>query len=172
MKPGLEAEPTVYDGVQMRSKLEAQWAAALDFYEIDWAYEPQVYQLASGALYLPDFWLPELSTWIEVKGIGVPRLWKAEQFAEEVSDDMIVLIGFPSQDRYISHLRLEYPQWGDALGYDARFARCASCDRWQWLRPQVSRNCRGCGTKYEGFLARCGEIQFERQPEPLRMERA
>lgn len=163
-----EAEPTVYDGIQMRSKLEAEWASVLDFYGIDWAYEPEVFRLASGALYLPDFWLPELGTFLEVKGIGIPRLWKAEQFAEEVNAEMIVLIGFPSQYRYLSYLRHQYPQWRDALGYDTRFAKCASCGGWQWLRPQVSRACRMCGISYEGFLARSGEIQFE-QSEPVQI---
>ena len=36
-----------------------------------------------GDWYLPDFWLPGINTWLEVKGPGVPGLGKFEEFARE-----------------------------------------------------------------------------------------
>lgn len=49
--------PTVYRGVQMRSRLEATMAQALDTVaEGDWLYEPLCYADESGQ-YLPDFYL-------------------------------------------------------------------------------------------------------------------
>lgn len=50
----LQARPTIYNGVQMRSRLEAGFAAWLDRWDVNWTYEPQVFANATGQ-YLPDF---------------------------------------------------------------------------------------------------------------------
>lgn len=63
----MKAIQTRYAGCHFRSRLEARWAVALDHLGVKWEYEPQGFELPSGP-YLPDFWLPELKTWIEVKG--------------------------------------------------------------------------------------------------------
>ena len=62
-----EAIPTDYTGLQFRSKLEARWAVFLDHLRIEWVYEPQRFHHGNCS-YLPDFYLPNLKTWIEVKG--------------------------------------------------------------------------------------------------------
>lgn len=50
----LTARPTTYNGIEMRSRLEARFAAFLDSCEIPWEYEPRAF--ASGhQQYLPDF---------------------------------------------------------------------------------------------------------------------
>lgn len=58
--------PTEYRGVTYRSRLEARWAVFFDQLRIEHAYEYEGFQLESG-WYLPDFWLPELNTWLEIK---------------------------------------------------------------------------------------------------------
>lgn len=63
---GLEAS---YSGKIFRSRLEARWALLLDCLGIDWDYEPCHYQVGPALYYLPDFYLPRLETWLEVKGI-------------------------------------------------------------------------------------------------------
>lgn len=63
----IKAIETRYAGCHFRSRLEARWAVFFDSLGITWEYEPQGFELPSGR-YLPDFWLPELSTWYEVKG--------------------------------------------------------------------------------------------------------
>ncbi|WP_188274335.1 hypothetical protein [Streptomyces sp. CBMA152] len=80
-----ESLPTVYRGTAFRSALEASWAATLDSLGITWEYEPEMVTLPSGARYLPDFKLPEIGTWLEVKGTGVPRIEKAFEFGESLS---------------------------------------------------------------------------------------
>ena len=72
-KPYLQARPTVYRGIQMRSRLEATWAAWLD--ELGtwrWEYEPCCFA-DGGAQYLPDFRLygegDGEPTYLEVKGL-------------------------------------------------------------------------------------------------------
>jgi hypothetical protein len=66
---------TRYAGCRFRSRLEARWAVFFDHMGIRWEYEPQGFELthrlsleAGTFYYLPDFWLPELSLWAEVKG--------------------------------------------------------------------------------------------------------
>jgi hypothetical protein len=50
----LPARPTTYNGVKMRSRLEARFAGNLDRLETRWEYEPRAF--ASGKdQYLPDF---------------------------------------------------------------------------------------------------------------------
>lgn len=106
--------PTMYKGIQFRSRLEARWAVFFDTLGIEWEYEPQGYvvgmhwEIRPGEMlytfsdgtsgndwsrvvkesqgisvvsetpatgeedmewYLPDFWLPELGYWVEVKGV-------------------------------------------------------------------------------------------------------
>jgi len=78
----IEARPSWYGGTVFRSKLEADWAATLDDWRIVWQYEPETITLPSGVTYIPDFWLPELGIWLEVKGTGVPRIEKAVELGQ------------------------------------------------------------------------------------------
>ncbi len=56
---------TTYDGVEMRSKMEARTARVFDELEIEWKYEPEAFYLHNGMTYIPDFYLPNLDTWVE-----------------------------------------------------------------------------------------------------------
>jgi len=63
-----KAIQTRYKGYHFRSRLEARWAVFFDCIGVKWLYEPQGFTLKSGENYLPDFYLPEIDTWLEVKG--------------------------------------------------------------------------------------------------------
>lgn len=63
---GVKPIPTLYKGVKFKSRLEARWAVFYDYLEINWLYEYEGYTLKSG-WYLPDFWLPGLDCWVEIK---------------------------------------------------------------------------------------------------------
>ncbi len=52
--PHIQARPTIYKGVQMRSRLEAAFAQFLDNHTMAWVYEPNAYGSDNGQ-YLPDF---------------------------------------------------------------------------------------------------------------------
>lgn len=70
--------PTRYAGCWFRSRLEARWAVAFDFLGLTWEYEAQGYRCGHRLTlvgegtetfpYLPDFWLPDLGVFAEVKG--------------------------------------------------------------------------------------------------------
>lgn len=74
---------TRYAGCRMRSRLEARHAVLLDHLGITWEYEAQGFQLASGKRYLPDFKLPDLKLFLEIKGTepGAADLDKIREFA-------------------------------------------------------------------------------------------
>lgn len=57
---------TSYRGYRFRSRLEARWAVFFDALDIAWKYETEGYEV-DGHRYLPDFHLPDLSLWCEVK---------------------------------------------------------------------------------------------------------
>ncbi len=78
----MKAIETRYAGCHFRSRLEARWAVFYDHAGIPWEYEPQGFewlddeiespwgdqQKIKAGRYLPDFWLPSIETWFEVKG--------------------------------------------------------------------------------------------------------
>lgn len=76
--------PKTYAGVRFRSTLEADWAATLDELNVRWQYEPEAIKLPSGELYRCDFYLPEITTWLEVKGPLGGRLHKPAELATAV----------------------------------------------------------------------------------------
>lgn len=66
---------TRYAGCHFRSRLEARWAVFFDKLGVDWQYEPQGFEVTfdddpdeKPGRYLPDFHLPRLGTYVEVKG--------------------------------------------------------------------------------------------------------
>lgn len=63
----LKAIETTYKGYRFRSRLEARWAIHFDMLRLQWEYEKEGFEL-EGERYLPDFWLPTLKTWVEIKG--------------------------------------------------------------------------------------------------------
>lgn len=62
---------TIFKGCRFRSRLEARWAVFFDALGIEWQYEPEGFEVPfqDGPIrYLPDFYLPGLGLWVEVKG--------------------------------------------------------------------------------------------------------
>jgi hypothetical protein len=57
---------THYNGYRFRSRLEARWAVYFDLLHVKYEYEPEGF-VVNGKCYLPDFYLPELNSYFEVK---------------------------------------------------------------------------------------------------------
>jgi len=57
-----------YKDIFMRSGLEVLFALYLDNTKQIWEYEPEIFLLQNGMRYRPDFYLPALDKWIEIKG--------------------------------------------------------------------------------------------------------
>jgi hypothetical protein len=84
----IQAIDTLYRGCYFRSRLEARWAIVFDVLKIAWRYEPEAYRVGpDGLAYLPDFHLPDLGTWVEVKGDEADFATKADVYGAAVDPD-------------------------------------------------------------------------------------
>ncbi|MGY4902533.1 hypothetical protein [Streptomyces sp. 900116325] len=153
----IEALPTWYAETTFRSALEASWAATLDSLNIAWEYEPETITLPSGATYIPDFRLPDIDAWLEVKGTGVPRVEKAIEFGQTLACDCprfrctcewpggeLVLIGHPPTP----YSAYDDPRFEDSTNYRAMAVatrRHGGHPRWTSTRPGAL------------WLTRCGD---------------
>jgi len=84
--PELRNIPTCYKGNEFRSRLEARWAVFWDILGVEYRYEFEGFELPSG-WYIPDFWLPDLACWVEVKPRrqAVKNMPQVEQKAAELA---------------------------------------------------------------------------------------
>lgn len=98
--PPVTAIPTLYRGIQLRSRMEAQCALLFDLLEWEWQYEPQGYMLPSGKSYMPDFYLPGQSAIVECRGYTSERSDELlHEFGNEIEGGAITAI--PAVRRYI-----------------------------------------------------------------------
>lgn len=63
----IKAIETRYKGYRFRSRLEARWAVFFDALGVKYKYEEYGFE-KDGYSWLPDFYLPQFGTWVEVKG--------------------------------------------------------------------------------------------------------
>ena len=98
MTSTLKAIDTRYKGHLFHSRLEARWAVAFDVHRVAWDYEPEGFDLGASGFYLPDFWLPQVSMWAEVKPCrpAIDELQKARALACQSDHPVLLLIGKPS----------------------------------------------------------------------------
>ncbi len=103
----IKAIETEYKGYRFRSRLEARWAVFFDTLDIAWEYEKEGYDLGEAGWYLPDFWLPELGIWIEIKGQNPTKEeeLKARMLCEGTKHDVGILSGAPWFNIFRSYYR-------------------------------------------------------------------
>eukprot|EP01080_Neovahlkampfia_damariscottae_P004297 gene4297-7653_t len=65
----LMSKRTIYNGYYFRSRLEARWGLFFDFLQIRYLYEPKSFNMPNNTTYTPDFYLPDLNIWIEIKPV-------------------------------------------------------------------------------------------------------
>jgi hypothetical protein len=148
LDPTITVVPKTWRGVRFRSTLEADWACTLDHWQIEWTYEPETVQLPSGTWYQPDFYLPGISTWFEVKGAHNERLEKTQELADTTN---VSEWWFPGQAVVIGRAPLaRWANWevlpGECMNM---LAQCKKCwHRW-FMDDYRSFECRHCG-EYDG----------------------
>lgn len=96
--------PTQYGGVMFRSRLEARWAVYFDLEKIEWIYEPEGFDLPELGRYLPDFYLPEVRMYAEVKPDKFTKdeLYKCMTLAEVTKRECLILEGLPDSVYYFA----------------------------------------------------------------------
>jgi len=126
-----KAIPATFNGITYRSRLEARWAVVFDYIELESLYEWEGYQTPHG-WYLPDFYLPTINSWFEVKPETKQPDWNEKQFAwitQQTDRRLFLATGFPRVNLFNYEPEVEYP--GDSLelfsgGYncDSSFYLC------------------------------------------------
>lgn len=109
----MKAIETRYKDRRFRSRTEARWAVFFDSLGIYWKYEEEGFQLRVDPskpleheqeflYYLPDFWLPDLDLWVEIKGKEADEVEdaKARALAKESGFPVLLLAGSPENPKY------------------------------------------------------------------------
>jgi hypothetical protein len=86
----------------LKSKVEKRFAQILDKFMIEWEYEKKGFRLnETGELYFPDFYMPDLDLWAEIKyTIRERDLRKFRILERESKDTNLIVLGFGN----INHL--------------------------------------------------------------------
>lgn len=158
----MKSIPTTYDGVKFRSRLEARYAQFFDNHGIGWEYEIEGIDLG-GKWYLPDFWLPDSRTFLEVKGpikarcdlVELAQDLIDEETSDHCSSDHIIFVVADE----CGHMRL-----GNDPVSEMYWAKCCECLCWYPLYFDGGWNCRACGF-YDGDQTYSQMIERVRLPQ-------
>jgi hypothetical protein len=129
---GLKAIDTAYNGNFFRSRLEARWAVFFDALGVPYEYEAEGYDLPEGQRYLPDFWLPRESFFIEVKPHepSVVEVAKARALVKASGKRLAFAVGVPTED--FSPTLVIFPSTADSqrpFEYHGVLRNCVACGR-------------------------------------------
>lgn len=99
VEKSIKAIETKYKGFRFRSRLEARWAIFFDMIGLKYEYEVEGFDM-NGVRYLPDFYIPSLDRWFEIKAkpLNEYEMRKCEEFCFNKDNEKIkfsVLIGSP-----------------------------------------------------------------------------
>lgn len=143
------ALPTLYQGVLYRSRTEARWACLFNHIGIEFQYEPQGFRVDTATCYLPDFFLPVVRTWAEVKPteFSPEERRKLEGVADRTGRPALFLVGHPGfksyQIVYPRDIDLVDPQYSTTvLDIEGIGQRAYSQGRWftevpaEWMRQE------------------------------------
>lgn len=88
------------DGYRFRSRNEARYAVMFRSCGWRYEYEPEGFELPPGR-YLPDFWLPDRWTWIEVKGADASpiNMDLCRSLNIETGRDVLLFVGCPGREQ-------------------------------------------------------------------------
>lgn len=125
----MEAIETKYNGYRFRSRLEARWAVFFDALGVGYEYEPEGYDIG-GQWYLPDFYIPSLDVFLEIKPLGLNEyiMDKAEmtcrKFRDETNQGIIMRFGSPSDSVYSRFYGFSYETEEGTGNFDAHSFFC------------------------------------------------
>lgn len=158
----MKAIPTEYAGVRFRSRLEARYAMFFDEHKMGWEYEVEGIDLG-GRWYLPDFWLPDSRTYLEVKGplkertdlvkLAQDRIDAETGGCAELDHVLFVL----ADERGLTTL-------GNHPTEQIYWAKCRECLCWYPYPLCSSWSCRCCGF-YNGARTWAEEMDRIRLPQ-------
>lgn len=141
----IKAIETEYNGYRFRSRLEARWAVFFDNMGIKYLYEPQGFVMSDGTCYLPDFFLPNMNQFFEVKGVfKLTDQKKVKQFVHECK--MPVIVGF---EDFTFEACDCFEEWVQELKSGSVLMKCNKCGNYYFIGVMGSWKCTCCG-HYDG----------------------
>ena len=147
MTKRLKAIPTTYKGIEFRSKLEARYARAFDKLGIVWEYEGHGFMFDDGTCYCPDFYMPEIDTYFEVKGVMDET--SERKVYELARDGNRVVVGDPIGKLTMYKVFEEEPNDSVVVKGESTPARCTECGKAFFLDILHRWDCHACGA-YDG----------------------
>lgn len=185
---------TRYSGVLFQSTLEADWAKTLDAMRVRWEYEPEGIKLSDGQNYRPDFYLPAIRTWLEVKGPHDARLDKIAHLTHDClhapgcgEGAPIEVFSGDSSSQCPCRYGLSFPWRQVIIGRPAKGSRmvysgsrcpafptpevvalnCPACSQFCFIDTACDPICRRCHTNVTGAHALpSGSLPFRRNEPP------
>jgi hypothetical protein len=115
---------------RFRTRGEARFAVFFDACQLRYEYEPEGFWLDGAGKYLPDFWLPRLDLWFEVKSAVADSksVLKCNCLADEKQQRVAMAYSSPGLDTMVACFN---PGWeGHSLQTLPEFFM-------QWLSPEV-----------------------------------
>lgn len=154
MDKTIKSIETKYKGFRFRSRLEARWAIFFDMIGLKYEYEVEGFEM-NGIRYLPDFYIPCLDRWFEIKAkpLSDYEMKKCEEFCFNKDNENIkfsVLVGSPEvvkidkfagimeyvwewpSEMYPENVRFQAPEELSEKEYYSRFMRGV------WVVPDVT----------------------------------
>lgn len=141
----IKAIETKYRGYHFRSRLEARWAVFFDALGARWEYELEGFSF-DGIAYLPDFFLPDLGIWCEIKGklkselrwsdlFGCnveiyPELDIAQKFRDH-NNAIAVVVGSPGNEEIYFYAFDLCDSGGGWFDVDAKYEDC------EWVAARI-----------------------------------
>lgn len=111
-----KAIETPFHGYRMRSRLEARWGVYFEALGVKWEYEKEGFETPFGR-YLPDFWLPQVSMWAEVKPTWpADELRKFDAVVQATNFPLLILDGLPEAVNYWAIVPEDEPSQIDSAG--------------------------------------------------------
>lgn len=172
----IQAIQTRYLGHEFRSRLEARWACFFTALGIPWHYEPEGYDLEPGVRYLPDFYLPSIDTFYEVKGESPTQEAedKAALLGEGLNKRVLIAYGAigaadltQTVDEH-SGIRMIWPAWDTPY----LWCQCEHCGKYGIeFNGWSGRICTHPGQNEKGFNAWFENINILNAYDKARSER-
>lgn len=125
----IKAIETEYNGYRFRSRLEARWAVFFDALGIEYEYEKEGYDLGELGWYLPDFWLPKLEMFIEIKGQEPTEEEKDRiyKLSKESGFEAYILTTLPEENIIYSFELVEASEQKNEITTTEGIVRCPVC---------------------------------------------
>lgn len=143
----MNAIPTEYRGVRLRSRFEAQAAYMFDAFGWTWKYEPRSYMLPGGVTYTPDFYLPEQRAVVECRGYDSERgdaqieaFGTVVQEGQAAPDGNSILRYMTLKADDVRVYRIRHTEYAEA----GLVVWCAVCAGWRLLSLGRDEQCPTC----------------------------